>query len=56
MNSECGLRELKRRRTRRSIEDAAITLIADRGYDDVTVEDICAEAEAALSLFFLVLI
>ncbi|MFD5867911.1 helix-turn-helix domain-containing protein [Corynebacterium sp. NPDC060344] len=52
INSECGLRELKRRRTRRSIEDAAITLIADRGYDDVTVEDICAAAEISRRTFF----
>lgn len=51
-NAECGLRELKRRRTRRSIEDAAISLIVDRGYDDVTVEDICAKAEVSRRTFF----
>ncbi|MFC3850027.1 TetR family transcriptional regulator [Corynebacterium hansenii] len=52
MNPDCGLRELKRRRTRRGIEDAAITLIADRGFDDVTIEDICAAAEISRRTFF----
>lgn len=48
----CGLRERKRRATRRLVEDAATSMVLDRGYDEVTVEDICAAAEISRRTFF----
>ena len=40
-----GLRDDKKRKARLSIERAALTLILERSFDEVTVEDICAVAE-----------
>lgn len=48
----CGRREHNRRRTRRGIEDAALELMAARGFDAVTVEDVCAAAEVSRRTFF----
>ncbi|WP_448852182.1 TetR/AcrR family transcriptional regulator [Corynebacterium sp. 335C] len=48
----CGLRERRRRVTRRLVEDAATTLVLERGYDSVTVEDVCAAAEISRRTFF----
>ena len=48
----CDLRERKRRATRRLVEDAATSMVLDRGYDEVTVEDICAAAEISRRTFF----
>ncbi|MEJ5920125.1 TetR/AcrR family transcriptional regulator [Corynebacterium sp. H78] len=49
---DCGLRELKRRRTRRGIEDAATELVVKRGYDNVTLDDICAVVGISRRTFF----
>ena len=47
-----GLRERKRRRTRESIERAAITLVREFGYGGVTVDAICDRAEISQGTFF----
>lgn len=49
---KCGLRELKRRRTRRQLEDSATSLVLKNGYDKVTLEDICAGADVSRRTFF----
>jgi AcrR family transcriptional regulator len=47
-----GLRERKKRERRAALIDAAQTLVLDRGLDDVTVEDICAEVGVSTRTFF----
>lgn len=47
-----GLREQKRRDTRRSIEDAATRLVDERGFKEVTVEEICEDAGISRRTFF----
>jgi AcrR family transcriptional regulator len=46
-------RERKKRDTRRRILDAARELMADKPYDHVRIEDICAAADVANATFFL---
>lgn len=47
-----NLRELKRRATLAAIEEHATLLVAERGYHQVTVEDICAAAQISRRTFF----
>lgn len=47
-----SLRARKKRRTRDRLYDAALALFAERSYDDVTVDAICARAEVGRATFF----
>lgn len=47
-----NLREQKRRATRAAIEDHATGLVLERGYDRVTIDDICAAANISRRTFF----
>jgi len=47
-----GLRELKKLQTRRAIQEAALRLISERGYEAVSVDDIAAAARVSRSTFF----
>jgi AcrR family transcriptional regulator len=47
-----GLRERKRAHSRATAVDVAMRLFAERGYDAVTVADICAAADIAPRTFF----
>ncbi|MFC6153936.1 TetR/AcrR family transcriptional regulator [Nocardioides yefusunii] len=47
-----GLRERKKRRTVNAIEQAGVRLALEKGFKDVTVQEICDEADISRSTFF----
>ncbi|MFE6386713.1 TetR/AcrR family transcriptional regulator [Nocardiopsis dassonvillei] len=50
--SEESLRERKKRRTRRTLVDTALERFTRAGYDQVTLDEVCAEAEVSKRTFF----
>lgn len=47
-----GLREVKKQQTRRAIADTAFQLFLERGFDDVTVEEIAEAAQVSKKTVF----
>src|ERR1700685_3894673 len=52
MANEIGLRERRRRETSADIRDAAVRLTLARGFDKVTIDEICADAGISTRTFF----
>lgn len=52
MEQADGLRARKKRETRRALERAALQLVAENGYEETTIDDICARANVSRMTFF----
>ena len=52
MANQMGLRERRRRQTSADIRDAAVRLVQERGWDKLTIEEICIEAGISTRTFF----
>lgn len=52
MHDAPSLRDRKKQRTHRVLQDVALRLFAERGFDEVTVDDIVERAEVSRSTFF----
>ena len=52
VDDDLGLRERKKRQTRRALADAALRLFAEQGYEQTTIAQIAAAAEVAPRTFF----
>ena len=52
MNQAAGVRENKKRRTRQLIEESAVALFAERGYDHVTMAEVARRADVSSATVF----
>ena len=52
MNTELGLRERKKRQTRRAIADAAMRLFLERGFEQVSVAEVARAADVSEQTVF----
>lgn len=49
---QISLRELKKARAKLAIYEASLSLIGERSFRDMTVEDVCRKAEVSKVTFF----
>ncbi len=52
MTNQVGLRERRRRQTSADIRGAAVRLAQERGFDKVTIDEVCIEAGVSTRTFF----